>query len=164
MTSSLSDTISHCFTVFPLPFEDEDGSLNQNLDELKRPAFVNASVTSFRPLHIHSQNYQRPSLISFHRTSSSHPISFRRTTLAMKMSAPKWDELVPLLAIFDTKGILEVTLDIPGSPHHQHPRQHSNIRAAIALYENGKLDGSKAPIVGGEVVSNEEAVKARFTV
>lgn len=71
----------------------------------------------------------------------------------MMMSAPKWDELVPLLAIFDTNVFLKSLL-IPGSPHHQHPRQHPNIRAAIALYENGKLNGSKALIVGGEVVSN----------
>lgn len=80
MTSSLSDTISHCFTVFPLPFEDEDGSLNQNLDELKRPAFVNASVTSFRLLHIHSQNYQR----SFRFTELQAPTPFRFAELHLQ--------------------------------------------------------------------------------
>ncbi len=51
---------------------------------------------------------------------------------------------------------------IPGSPHHQYPRQHSNIRAAIELYENSKLDGSKVLIVGGEVVSNEDTLKADY--
>lgn len=64
---------------------------------------------------------------------------------------------------FRYQGFLKSLL-IPGSPHHQYPRQHSNIRAAIELYENSKLDGSKVLIVGGEVVSNEDTLKAGLPV
>lgn len=62
--------------------------------------------------------------------------------------------------------MLEVTPEprqsaLPASPSTS---QIPNIRAAITLYESGKLDRSKALIVGGEVVSNEEALKAALPV
>ena len=84
----------------------------------------------------------------------------------MTTVAPKWDELVPLPIIFDPKARITLlqSILIPGNPHYQHPRQHPNIRAAIALYESGKLDGSKVLISGGRVVSNEEALEAGLPV
>ena len=79
---------------------------------------------------------------------------------------PKWDELVPLPLIFNPKAriILLKSIMIPSNPHYQHPLQHPNIRAAIALYEGGKLDGSKVLIAGGKMVSNEEALEAGLPV
>lgn len=79
---------------------------------------------------------------------------------------PKWDELVPLPIIFDPEARITLlkSILIPGNPYYQHPSQHPNIRAAIALYESGKLDGSKVLIAGGKVVSNEEALKAGIPV
>ena len=79
---------------------------------------------------------------------------------------PKWDDLVPLPIIFDPKARITLLKSIltPGNPHYQQPYQHTNIRAAIALYESGKLDGSKVLIAGGKVVSNEEALKGGIPV
>ncbi|MCJ1346614.1 hypothetical protein MMC31_004832, partial [Peltigera leucophlebia] len=84
----------------------------------------------------------------------------------MTTSAPKWDELVPIPLIFDVKARIEFlkSILIPGNPCSQHPRQHPNIEAAIAMYESGKLDGSRVLIVGGKVVSSEEALKAGLPV
>jgi hypothetical protein len=46
----------------------------------------------------------------------------------------------------------------PDDPWYQPEQQHANIRAAIKLYEDGKIDGvERVYIVGGEVVSREEA-------
>ena len=84
----------------------------------------------------------------------------------MTTVAPKWDELVPLPIIFDPKAritLLQSTL-IPGDPHYEHPQQHPNIRAAIALYESGELDGREVFISGGKVVSKEEAFSSGLPV
>ncbi|KAI9771221.1 MAG: hypothetical protein M1839_002842 [Geoglossum umbratile] len=46
----------------------------------------------------------------------------------------------------------------PGDPWYQPEQQHTNIRAVIKLYEDGKIDGVEwVYIVGGEIVSLEEA-------
>lgn len=82
----------------------------------------------------------------------------------MTTDAPKWDELVPLPIIFDPKALITLlqSILIPGNPHYEHPQQHANIRAAIALYESGELDGHKVFISGGRVVSLEEAFSSEL--
>jgi hypothetical protein len=44
----------------------------------------------------------------------------------------------------------------PNNPHHQ-PEQHTNIKAAIKLYEDGKIDGvEQVFIMDGKVVPRKE--------
>ncbi|KAI9768493.1 MAG: hypothetical protein M1840_004903 [Geoglossum simile] len=46
----------------------------------------------------------------------------------------------------------------PSDPWYQPEQQHTNIRAAIKLYQDGKIDGvEQVYIIGGEAVSQEEA-------
>lgn len=79
---------------------------------------------------------------------------------------PKWDDLVPLLIIFDPKARITLLKSIltPGNPHYQQPCQHTNIRAAIALYKSDKLDGSKVLIAKRKVISNKKVLKREIPV
>lgn len=80
---------------------------------------------------------------------------------------PKWDELIPLPSIFDpnVRTVFLKSLLIEGNPNYQNPRQHSNIKAAISMYESGKLNGNnKVLIAGGKVVNNEEALEGGLPV
>jgi len=48
----------------------------------------------------------------------------------------------------------------PNDPNHQPKYQHTNIKAAIKLYEEGKIDGmERVYIRDGEIVPREEAFK-----
>ena len=48
----------------------------------------------------------------------------------------------------------------PNNPNYQPEYQHTNIGAAIKLYEEGKIDGmERVYIKDGEIVSREEACK-----
>jgi hypothetical protein len=48
----------------------------------------------------------------------------------------------------------------PKNPQYECEQQHVNIRAAIQLYEDGKIDGSKEVfIMGGKVVTGQEMYK-----
>jgi len=48
----------------------------------------------------------------------------------------------------------------PKNPDYQPEQQHTNIKAAIKLYEDGKIDGVKPVfIVDGKVVPEEEIYK-----
>jgi hypothetical protein len=45
----------------------------------------------------------------------------------------------------------------PNNPDHQPEQQHINIKAAIKLYEDGKIDGvEQVFIMDGKIVSEEE--------
>jgi hypothetical protein len=65
---------------------------------------------------------------------------------------------IPFSAPFDVqKRIQELRgyLD-PSNPHYQ-PEQHTNIKAAIKLYEEGKIDGvEQVFIMDGKVVPKKE--------
>ena len=71
----------------------------------------------------------------------------------------KWLPTIPFPVPFDVqKRIQELRsyLD-PNDPHYQPERQHINIKAAIKLYEDGKIDGvEQVYIMDGKVVSREE--------
>jgi len=66
---------------------------------------------------------------------------------------------VPIPLVFDVqKRIQELRgyLD-PKNSHFQPPQQHVNIKAAIKLYEDGKIDGlQQVDIMEGKVVTREE--------
>jgi hypothetical protein len=66
---------------------------------------------------------------------------------------------IPLPVPFDVqKRIQELRgyLD-PNNPHRQPEQQHTNIKAAIKLYEDGKIDGvEEVFVMGGKVVPEEE--------
>jgi hypothetical protein len=48
----------------------------------------------------------------------------------------------------------------PKNPEYECEQQHVNIRAAIQLYEDGKIDGSEEVfIMGGKVVAEQEMYK-----
>ena len=76
---------------------------------------------------------------------------------------PKMDELVPLKSAFDPNAILESLLT-EGNLHYVHLHQHSNIKAAIAMYQSGELNGSKLYIASGKVVTHEDALKGGIPV
>ena len=48
----------------------------------------------------------------------------------------------------------------PKNPHYQPEQQHTNIKAAIKLYEEGKIDGvEQVYIKDGKIVPKEEIFK-----
>jgi hypothetical protein len=48
----------------------------------------------------------------------------------------------------------------PNNPHYEPERQHINIKAAIKLYEDGKIDGvERVFIMDGKVVPEEKIFK-----
>jgi len=52
----------------------------------------------------------------------------------------------------------------PKNPDYQPEQQHTNIKAAIKLYENGKIDGVKPVfIVDGKVVPEEESYTRKWS-
>ena len=69
---------------------------------------------------------------------------------------------IPLPVPFDVqKRIQELRsyLD-PNNPDYQPKKQHINIKTAIKLYEEGKIDGVKqVHIMNGEMVSEEKIFK-----
>ena len=70
---------------------------------------------------------------------------------------------IPIPLVFDVqKRIQELRsyLD-PNNPQFQPKQQHANIKAAIKLYEDGKIDGlQQVHIMEGKVVTEEEMFKA----
>jgi hypothetical protein len=69
---------------------------------------------------------------------------------------------IPIPLVFDVqKRIQELRsyLD-PNDPNYQPEQQHTNIKAAIKLYEDGKIDGLRqVHIMEGKVVTEEEMCK-----
>jgi len=69
---------------------------------------------------------------------------------------------IPIPAVFDVqKRIQELRgyLD-PNNPLYQPEQQHVNIKGAIKLYEDGKIDGlQRVYIMEGKVVTREEVFK-----
>jgi hypothetical protein len=69
---------------------------------------------------------------------------------------------IPMPLPFDVQKRIEELrsyLD-PNNPNHQPEYQYTNIKAAIKLYEEGKIDGmERVYIKDGEIVPREEAVK-----
>jgi hypothetical protein len=74
-------------------------------------------------------------------------------------------EFSPAIAVpvpFDVKKRIQELRDCldPKHPHYECEQQHVNIRAAIQLYEDGKIDGSEEVfIMDGKVVTEEEMYK-----
>lgn len=51
----------------------------------------------------------------------------------------------------------------PNHPDYQREYQHVNIKAAIRLYEEGKIDGTQSVYLSdGKIVSREEALKGPY--
>ena len=69
---------------------------------------------------------------------------------------------VPLPLVFDVKKRVQELrgyLD-PNNPQYQREQQHVNIKAAIELYEDGKIDGVQPVyIMEGKIVSEQEVFK-----
>jgi len=74
-------------------------------------------------------------------------------------------EFSPAIAVpvpFDVKKRIQELRDCldPKHAHYECEQQHVNIRAAIQLYEDGKIDGSKPVfIMEGKVVTEQEIYK-----
>ena len=50
----------------------------------------------------------------------------------------------------------------PNNPEYEPERQHVNIRAAIKLYEEGKIDGiQRTTIIDGKIAPFEDVVKSK---
>ncbi|KIX06627.1 uncharacterized protein Z518_04603 [Rhinocladiella mackenziei CBS 650.93] len=77
-------------------------------------------------------------------------------------STIKFSPMIPWAAPFDVQKRLEQLrgfLD-PNNPHYQPKRQHVNIKAAIKLYEEGKIDGEKKVfIMNGKIIDKKEILK-----
>jgi hypothetical protein len=77
-------------------------------------------------------------------------------------AAIEFSPAIPLPAPFDVqKRIQELRgyLD-PNSPSYQPEQQHTNIKAAIKLYEDGKIDGIEQVFIkDGKIVLREEIFK-----
>jgi len=93
----------------------------------------------------------------------TQPAPFCEQTILNTMeSAIKFSPMVPWVEPFDVQRRLEQLrgfLD-PNNPHYQPERQHVNIKAAIKLYEEGKIDGEKKVfIMNGKIVDKKEIFK-----
>ena len=69
---------------------------------------------------------------------------------------------IPITVPFDVKKRIQqlhIYLD-PNNPDYQPEQQHTNIKAAIKLYEDGKIDGwERVFIIDGKIVPEEEIYK-----
>jgi hypothetical protein len=74
----------------------------------------------------------------------------------------KFSPAIPLPEPFDVEGRIQELrsyLD-PNDPSYQPKEQHTNIKAAIKLYEDEKIDGvERVFIVDGKVVPEDEIYK-----
>jgi len=74
----------------------------------------------------------------------------------------KFSPAIPLPKPFDVKQHIQELrgyLD-PKDPFYQPKQQHTNIKAAIKLYENGKIDGMEEVFIkDGKLVPEEETFK-----
>lgn len=80
---------------------------------------------------------------------------------------PKEGEISPATPMrrgFDVQARIETLrgyLDL-ANPKYEPERQHVNIRAAIKLYEEGKIDGiERVTIIDGKIVPYEDAFKSK---
>ena len=109
--------------------------------------------------------------ISFHQSSSSSliPVKIIRVSEIINAMEDKVDyskiEFTPVVQLpdpFDVKKRIQELrsyLD-PKGPDYQPENQHINIKAAIKLYEEGKIDGiQKVFIKDGKIVPEEETFK-----
>ena len=74
----------------------------------------------------------------------------------------KWLPAIANPAPFDVQKRIQELRDCldPKTPYYQPERQHVNIKAAIKLYEEGKIDGVKqVHIMNGEIVPEEKIFK-----
>ena len=87
-----------------------------------------------------------------YRTSPSEVISTMSNTIEFSPAIP-WPEPFDVQKrIQELRGYLD-----PKNPRYECKEQHANIRAAIQLYEDGKIDGSEEVcIMEGKVVTEEE--------
>lgn len=71
---------------------------------------------------------------------------------------------IPIPFVFDVQArikALQGYLD-PSNPDYQPERQHVNIRAAIKLYEEGKIDGlQRTTIIDGKIARFEDAFTSK---
>jgi hypothetical protein len=77
-------------------------------------------------------------------------------------NAIKFSPGIPIPAVFDIQERIQTLrsyLD-PKNPQYQPEQQHPNIKFAIKLYEDGKMDGLEhVYIMDGVVVTQEEALE-----
>ncbi len=70
----------------------------------------------------------------------------------------------PIPRVFDVQArikALEGYLD-PANPNYEPERQHDNIRAAIKLYKEGKIDGiQRTTIIDGKIARFEDAFTSK---
>ncbi|OBT82249.1 hypothetical protein VE02_09206 [Pseudogymnoascus sp. 03VT05] len=84
--------------------------------------------------------------------------------MADKANQVEFSPATPIPLVIDTKARikeLQCYLD-PNNPEYEPERQHVNIRAAIKLYEEGKIDGiQRTTIIDGKIVPFEDVVKSK---
>jgi hypothetical protein len=84
--------------------------------------------------------------------------------MADKAKQVEFSPATPIPLVIDTKARikeLQGYLD-PNNPEYKPERQHVNIRAAIKLYKEGKIDGiQRTTIIDGKVVPFEDVVKSK---
>ncbi|OBT40247.1 hypothetical protein VE00_09727 [Pseudogymnoascus sp. WSF 3629] len=84
--------------------------------------------------------------------------------MADKAKQVEFAPATPIPLVIDTKARikeLQGYLD-PNNPKYEPERQHVNIRAAIKLYEEGKIDGiQRITIIDGKITPFEDVVKSK---
>jgi len=71
---------------------------------------------------------------------------------------------IPIPLVFDVQKRIEQLQSFldPNDPNYQPEEQHTNIKAVIKLYEDGKLDGHQPlTIMDGKIVTLQEAFKGK---
>lgn len=63
---------------------------------------------------------------------------------------PQWDQLVPISYVPDIKGHIDYLKSLLGSINPRYARHEVNVKAAIALYENGYDGSTKIYLVNGK--------------
>ena len=100
-------------------------------------------------------NFRRELIFSLDLSSSMIFINTMEATI-------EFSPAIPLPAPFDVqKRIQELRsyLD-PNNPNYQPEQQHTNIKATIKLYEDGKIDGMEQVFIkDGKIVPKEEIFK-----
>jgi hypothetical protein len=88
-------------------------------------------------------------------TSPSEVISTMPDTTEFSPAIPWREPFDVQKRIQELRGYLD-----PKNPQYERKEQHANIRAAIQLYEDGKIDGEEEVcIMEGKVVTKQEVFK-----
>ena len=93
-----------------------------------------------------------------------HPLDAAST---MDYSTIKFSPAIPFPAPFDVQRRIQQLRSFldPNHPNYQREEQHINIKAAIQLYEDGKIDGIEEVFIkDGKIVSREEVFKGGWSI